>query len=226
MQARLLRRYPPFIVVAAVVGIFFIVIPLFNFSPAFFTRSLGQVSLPTDGWTLCEDLGIGPVDGVPGDVQRVGLCHASGWQVEAYCLEPAKPVPPLGSLCSMVNGTDFWCGDEVQQLREFRIAATPQADTPTAAFTSTATASATPTSTLTPSPTTTPPASTSTVTPVQPTPTTPSATATVQPTVFNRPHPGGPGNLGLLLSLLSTAVGVGFIALAVVLRGKNSKPSR
>ncbi|HMN61841.1 MAG TPA: hypothetical protein PJ988_15830, partial [Anaerolinea sp.] len=127
----MLAYIPPFLITALAVAIFFVAIPVFNFSPVFVQRTLGQVSLPVDGWSVCADLGVGPVDGVPGDVQRVRMCQAGGWQVDAFCLEPAKPVPPLNTVCSMVSSTDFWCGDTVQQLREFQIIATPQADTPT-----------------------------------------------------------------------------------------------
>jgi hypothetical protein len=149
MKDRLLALLLPFMLMAALVSVIFIVVPLVAPSPAFFERGLSQVSLPTDGWTLCIDLGVGPVPGQAGNLQRVQMCHASGWQVQAFCLEPNKPVPPVNTLCSMVSSTDFWCGDTFQQLREFQIVVTPQADTPTPSFTPTATATATPTVTAT-----------------------------------------------------------------------------
>ena len=222
MKDRFLALLPPFMIMAVAVAIFFLIVPLLNLSPIFFERVLSQADLPTDSWTLCADLGIGPVPGQVGDLQRVLMCHASGWQVQAFCFEPNKPVPPVNTLCSMVSSTDFWCGDTFQQLREFQIVSTPQADTPAPSLT--------PTSTLTPTLTSTPvaPTLTPSLTPALPTPTAPSQnsptpSATAQPTVFNRPSPGGTGNLELLVSLAATTAGLSILTLAVVLRGKMSR---
>jgi hypothetical protein len=164
-------------------------------------RLLLQETLPLHGWTVCVDLGVGPVPGQPGVLQRVRMCHGDGWQVDTFCLEPAKPVPQVGVMCSMVSSTDFWCGDEVQQLREYQIQQTPPPPPP---------------STVTPSPTLTPPAPTTAV-PPPPVPDTPQPTSTpvLQPTVFARPSPGGAGNSGLLFSTFLVLAGLTLLAFAV-----------
>jgi hypothetical protein len=177
-----------------------------------------QGGLPVNGWIICQDLGIGPVPGGPGNIQRFRLCQGSGWEVSAYCLEPAKPVPPLNALCSMVNATDFWCGDPVQQVREYQIEQTP-VPTPQATATSlpSSTPTFTPTSTLTSIPTV---AATS-----QQTATAPvgagGVTLTPQATLFVRPHAGGPGNLLPLLSAGLIIAGIGlFLAAGRLARGR------
>lgn len=164
--------------------------PTISVSSSFSFDQLFQGSLPQHGWSVCADLGIGPVPGQPGNIQRVRLCHGSGWEVNAFCLEPAKPVPPVGTLCSMVNATDFWCGDANQEVRQYQIQQTPPP-----------VPSSTPTLTLT-----TPP-NQPTSTPLTPAPQQ-SSTPAPQATVFSRPSPGGPGNLGLLLASAATVAGL------------------
>ncbi|HCE17155.1 MAG TPA: hypothetical protein DEQ80_04785 [Anaerolinea thermolimosa] len=167
------------------------------------SRALSQETLPLHGWTVCVDLGVGPVPGQSGNLQRVRMCHGDGWQVDTFCLEPAKPVPQVGVMCSMVSSTDFWCGDEVQQLREYQIQQTPPPAPPP-------TATPSPTSTTTPVPTT--------AAPPPPVPNTPQASSTpivLQPTVFARPSPGGAGNSGLLFSTFFVLAGITLLALAI-----------
>jgi len=138
----------------------FLSLLILSAAAVFTLRMAGQVSaaarfaegMPTDGWLVCADLGILPVPG-GGEAQHMILCN-DGWRVHVYCIEPAKPAPPRDQLCSMVNATDFWCGDQVQLLREFDILETPTAtlaptETPTPTSTSTPTATATATATAT-----------------------------------------------------------------------------
>ncbi len=181
---------------------------LFFLQPAASLPALGQAELPIYGWTVCGDAGIGPVPGV-GNVQRVDLCQGSGWEVRAYCLDPGKPVPAVGTVCSMVNSTDFWCGDSVQQLREFQILQTPAPPTPAP--------SATP---ITPQPSLTPQPPTATSAP--PTPNAPAPSATPQPTLFVRPRPGGPGNLLVVLSAATIAWGAVILGAAILLLRRRS----
>lgn len=160
-----------------------------------------QETLPLHGWTVCVDLGVGPVPGQPGTLQRVRMCHGDGWQVDTFCLEPAKPVPQVGVMCSMVSSTDFWCGDEVQQLRAYQIQQTPPPTT-------------TPSPTRTPTPTSAP----TTAVPPPPVPNTPQSSNTpvvLQPTVFVRPSPGGAGNSGLLFSTFFVLAGITLLAVAI-----------
>lgn len=182
------------------------------FSPSITVRSAFsfdqrlQGSLPQHGWTICADLGLGTVPGVPGSLQRVRICQGAGWEVNAYCLEPARPAPPMGTLCSMVNATDFWCGDANQLTRLYQIQQTP----PPA-----------PTQTSTPTPTAPPQLPTSTPTPSQPG-VQPSPTPTApQPTPFSRPAPGGPGNLGLIVSAAAASTGLFVVVLAFLRLKKN-----
>ena len=198
--------------ITALVAALFLYFPAAGVGESTVPRVLGQVQLPVDGWTICADQGIGPVPGLPGSVQRMDLCHGSGWEVRAYCLDLGKPVPPNGTLCSMINTTDFWCGDNFQELREFQILQTPQAPTPG------------PTATPQPSPTPQSSPTPGQPTPNQPAPTTPVPSATLQATVFVRPHPGGPSNLPLVLSALSTAAGILLLStFAVVIWQVNRK---
>lgn len=131
-----------------------------------------QLDLPISGWHVCADLGIGPVPGVNGNRQRFRLCHNQGWQIRVYCLQPTRPAPPIGSMCTRVSDDTFACGAGIQNLRTYRIEVTP---TPTSTLTPTRapTHTPTPTSTVTETPTPTP---TETATP------SPSATATSSPT--------------------------------------------
>jgi hypothetical protein len=180
---------------------------------------LGQSNLPVYGWSVCGDLGIGAVPGVPGTFQRVLLCHGNGWEVQARCLDPGKPVPALNTVCSMINSTDFWCGDPVQQFRLFRIQQTPFPTVPASPA-----PSSTPTRTFTPVPSNTP-----TITATRPvvgtgpatSPTPgPSQTRTPRATIFTRPHPGGSGNKDWMFSLAAVAGGLVLALGALVLRLK------
>ena len=96
---------------------------------------------PVNGWIVCQNLGIGPIPGIPGTRQRFILCHPSGWQVRVYCLDTSKPPPPLGHSCRRVSSDTYWCGNVYQPLREYQLLAT---------------STIVPTPTLTPTPTSTP----------------------------------------------------------------------
>lgn len=128
-----------------------------NFSPL--------LQKPVYNWRVCADLGVGPVPGTGLRRLRLRLCHSRGWQVLTYCLQPERPAPAIGTVCSRINEDTYWCGNGIQNLREYRVQETP---TPTP----TPTATGTPAPTVTPTPTT-----------VAPTPTTPT----------RRARPGGPG---------------------------------
>jgi hypothetical protein len=207
-----------FLPLSALVAALFIYLPAAGVGVSAVPRALGQVQLPVHGWTICGDQGIGPVPGVPGSVQRLDICHGSGWEVRAYCLDPGQPVPPNGTVCSMVNSTDFWCGGGFQELRQYQILQTPGAPTPQPSLTPTT--SPTPQSSPTTSPTPTQPGTT----PPAPTLTPPASTQTLTPTVFVRPSPGGPGNLPLVLSTIATSAGVLLLlAFAVVTSHINRK---
>jgi hypothetical protein len=159
---------------------------------------------PVNGWVVCQDLGIGPIPGVPGARQRFVLCHPSGWQVRVYCLDTSKPPPPLGHSCTRVSSDTYWCGNVYQPLREYQILVTP---------------THTPTPTLTPTPTSTP-----TFTPTS----TPTPTVPVKPT--SRVRPGGEGNSWAVNWIVVGAVFVlsyatlGFLTL--VRRRKNNSAGR
>ncbi|MBE0408140.1 MAG: hypothetical protein IBX69_00225 [Anaerolineales bacterium] len=154
--------------------------------------TLNQEDLPVFGWSVCEDLGMGVVPGVPNPVQRFRLCHQQAWELLAYCLEPEIPPPPEGTICERIDGDTYWCGDGIQQLRHFQILQTPTPvppDTLTPTPTSTHTSTPTPTSTSSPTPTTTNTATHSpTVTP------TLTSTAVITATETQRPPMGGRGN--------------------------------
>lgn len=114
-----------------------------------------QVTKPVDGWTVCKNLGVGPVPGVSGNRQRVQLCHPSGWVVNTYCLRPDLPVPPNGHQCRRTGEDTYNCGRNWQPLKEYKILETPTppvSETPT----STATVTQTMTPTVTQSPSSTP----------------------------------------------------------------------
>lgn len=103
---------------------------------------------PRYNWRVCEDLGVGPVPGVPDTRQRFRLCHNQGWQLLAYCLQPSRPAPEVGTICSRINDDTYWCGEGIQNLQEYAILQTP-APTPTPTFTPTVTPSPSPTGTAT-----------------------------------------------------------------------------
>lgn len=142
-------------------------------------HSFQQDEMPVYGWIVCADMGIGPVPGVSDPRQRFRLCHPDGWRVRVYCIQPEWLPPALGASCSRFNDTDFFCGQNVQNLRIYAVLDTP---TPTPTFTPTATN--TPVPTATSQPTQTP-----TNTPVIPSP---------LPTRFVRPQAGGLGFRDLL----------------------------
>lgn len=165
-----------------------------------------QNSLPQYGWVVCEDLGIGEVPGQD-PAHRFRLCNQRVWEVLAFCIEPEVPVPPLDTICELMNGEIFWCGDGVQLLQIFQILPTstpPPTDTPTP----TSTATITPTSTPTQIPTSTP---TSTPTEVIP------PTFTITPT--KRDRMGGSGNfdntdlIGVLIGIVLIGIGISTILL-------------
>jgi hypothetical protein len=137
-----------------------------------------QTTPPQYNWYVCEDLGIGSVPGLPGQYQRLRLCHRRGWQVLAYCIEPDVPPPPLNTICSRISADTYWCGDLYQLLREYAQEETPtpaptDTQTPVPSFTPSSTFTSTPTSTPLPSATASPsptPSPTFTSTPVTATP--------------------------------------------------------
>ena len=191
------RKWPIFLACSVFVigGLFFLLRPVPNGKSA----APKQAVLPSEGWQVCADLGIGSPPGAPGNVQLMLLCAGDDWEVRAYCLEPAEPAPPLGAGCSLVGGVTFWCGEAYQLLQLYQIQQTPA---PTATPTNTRTATATPIPTNTPLPS---------LTPLQPTALAqPSATPApdTQPTVFVRPSAGGPGNLLPVASVLALAAGL------------------
>jgi hypothetical protein len=177
-----------------------------------------QIGLPQYGWEVCADLGFGSVPGVTGAVQRMAICHGDGWVVQAYCLEPQKPVPALNVPCSMINTTDFWCGDSAQLLREYQLQQT-------AAPSSTPLPSSTPVPSATPLPSATAtvqatlaPTITNTLPQGEETPQGGGGESpTMQATVFVRPHAGGGSTMGPALSALAAALGLGLIAAALLL---------
>jgi hypothetical protein len=184
---------------------------LFRPDSSGFSAPLQQAGLPSEGWRVCADLGIGQPPGAPGNVQLLLMCAGDDWEVRAYCLEPAKPAPPLNTGCSLQNGSVFWCGDGVQLMQLYQIQQTPA---PTA---TPIPATATPLPSATPLPTSTSiPAPTSTALPTSVQPTTPpqpggTPAPGIVPTVFVRPNAGGPGNLLPALALLSGISGLGIL---------------
>ncbi len=162
-----------------------------------------EVNQPVNKWKVCKDLGVGPVPGLAGLRQRFKLCHPQGWEVKAYCTDPSRPAPTVGTMCTR-QGNMFLCGNASQPMRLYVIVATPGPNqTPLPTIT------ATPTSTLTATPTSSPaaaPTSTLTATPTSTLTATPSSTpvpATVTPAAPQRPpgprpHPGGGSNLQMV----------------------------
>jgi hypothetical protein len=129
-----------------------------------FAGPAAQGSLPVYGWSICQDMGIGYVSVIGENRQRFVVCNGAGWRLNAYCLQPGIDPPLVGTICSITNQGNIWCGDNVQQLREYQMIETPSAyeetftptPTATATFTLTPTFTPSPTSTFTPSPTNTP----------------------------------------------------------------------
>jgi hypothetical protein len=141
---------------------------------------------PTNNWYVCAILGVGSVPDVNGERARFRLCHNDGWEVLTYCLQPRWPPPELGATCTRLDENTYWCGDGLQNLREYGVLQTP---VPT--FAVQATATSLPTSTLPPLPTMTPTA------PLLPTATISPPTPTLGP-LAGRQSPGGKGFLAWL----------------------------
>src|SRR3990172_1976446 len=136
------------------------------------TVSAGM-DLPEQGWRITADLGAGAVSGISGTYQRFEISGAGGYIIQAYCMDPGKPNPPIGTWCSFIPGENkFWCGDDYQGLIPYDVLETPE---PTPTKTSTSTSTNTPTSTSTNTPT---PTNTATSTPTD----TPTSTSTDTPT--------------------------------------------
>ncbi|MBN1371685.1 MAG: hypothetical protein JW987_07065 [Anaerolineaceae bacterium] len=209
------KRWPLFLAFGLLTlgGLFFLLRPV----PSGKSATPKQAILPSEGWVVCADLGIGSPPGAPGNVQLMLLCAGNDWEVRAFCLEPAEPAPPLGAGCSLVGGNTFWCGEQYQLLQLYQIQQTPA---PTATPTRTPTATNTPLPTNTPVPSATPVPSVTplpSLTPQQPAATVqPSATPApdTQPTVFVRPSAGGPGNLLPVASVLAVAAGLALLVAA------------
>lgn len=161
--------------------------------------------LPTEGWRVCQDLGVGSVPGLAEDRQRFAVCNPStGWEVQAYCLNPGVTPPGIGTLCSLVGESTFWCGDTVQQLELYGILQIPPTPTETSTATATNTPSATPTPTATATNTPTATASSIPTATASSTPLPTSTLVATRPPAIASPTstpplprvaPGGPGNL-------------------------------
>jgi hypothetical protein len=145
-----------------------------------------EAKMPTYGWQVCRNLGVGSVSGISGQHARFALCTAKGWVVYTYCLQPELPNPPINRFCSAVNGDRFWCGDKVQLLKRYQIIDSP----PKPTRTRTRVPTRTPTATFTPTFTNTPDEGHGGP-PDEP----PTITAT------SRPNPGGDSYLNPLSSL-------------------------
>ena len=153
-----------------------------------------DVSLPPEGWQVCLVGGIETIPGVPDPRQVFELCHADGWRLQAYCLDPGIPIPLVGANCSQVGGGVFWCGASVQTLSLYGILQTPSpTETPTATPTSTATATSTPTATITPT-------VMNTATPTQNATSTPTWVVLTSTPTKDRVRSGGMGSLGPFLA--------------------------
>lgn len=80
---------------------------------------------PVQNWRVCRDLGVGNVPGLGTRRQRFRLCHAQGWEVLTYCLDPNQPAPAVGTRCTRTNANTYWCGSGLQRLREYSVQETP-----------------------------------------------------------------------------------------------------
>jgi hypothetical protein len=157
--------------------------------------------LPVYDWYVCEILGEGPVPGISEPRLRFRVCHNEGWEILAYCLQPNWPAPEVGAACALIDEDTLWCGEGLQNLRQYALLQTP---TPTPTPISTSTSTPTPTSTLaaatatpgTPLPTQTGTVIVGTGTPIAATGTvtaTPAAPFAPTATPVQRPSPGGSG---------------------------------
>jgi hypothetical protein len=153
----------------------------------FFIAPLGDK--PEQNWRVCRDLGVSEVPGLDIRRQRFRLCHAQGWEVLTYCLEPNLPAPAVGTRCTRTDANTYWCGSGLQLLREYSVEETPTL-APTRTSPPTATPSITPTATSTPTPT---PTSTTPPSAPQPVEETPRA----RPKATRRAPAGGRGNFDL-----------------------------
>ncbi len=145
---------------------------------------------PTDNWYVCAVLGEGPVSGVRGQRARFRLCHNDGWELLTYCLQPRWPAPALGAICTRIDENTYWCGEGIQNLREYGTLQTPVPTFP-----------APPTSTLAPIPTFPPatPQVSPTIIALLPTATAPLPTPTLaMAQVESRQSPGGKGFMAWL----------------------------
>lgn len=158
---------------------------------------------PSEGWTVCADLGVGPVPGLNITRQRFRLCSDTGWEILAYCLEPERPMPALGTICSEVDPGVFWCGDAVQQLQFYEVAQRPTPGTPTR--TRTRTAAVTATATIRPSQT---PVDTRTARPTGQQSSTPVPTVVYTPGGGGREQAGGETNLIWLVLFVASTTGL------------------
>ena len=140
---------------------------------------------PEQNWRVCRDLGVGNVPGLDVRRQRFRLCHAQGWEVLTYCLDPNQPAPAVGTRCTRTDANTYWCGSGLQRLREYSVE-----ETPTLAPTRAPVSTSTPTPTLTPTATPTPPTPPSVPTRVAPTP-------KIRSRVTPRAPAGGRGNFDL-----------------------------
>ncbi|HEY9121800.1 MAG TPA: hypothetical protein VIM80_02280, partial [Brevefilum sp.] len=134
----------------------------------------------------------------------------------------------VGAVCDLVEGDTFWCGDEYQLLRRYKILQMPPpAQTSTSTSVPTQASTSTPTATLTNTPTFTPTATnTSTPTPTNTPSSTPTSTATSTPrntavpnqafTATPRPKMGGDGNFSSG-DLGPLVIGIGLISISGVL---------
>lgn len=160
-----------------------------------------QETLPSEGWRVCADLGLGTAPGAPGETQLFEICQGDGWTIRAYCLDPGMPIPPVGDFCTLMNGDTFWCGDEVQELRLYQVIGTPLPP------------SLTPTLTPTHTPTViSMPAATGQPGLPQPFATGTPETETPTATIYVRPAAGGPTNVGFFS-------GMGILALVLITTG-------
>ncbi len=191
------------------------VILLFSLASQVSASPLFQTVLPSEGWSVCQDLGVIQLPGGGEPVQQMVMCSGEGWRIHVFCTEPQKPAPALNTSCSMVNSTDFWCGDTVQVLRQYEVLATPAA-TETATPTNTPLPTSTPTPTATPTLTTTPQPS------VTPSATLTAVSQTPPSTPFVRPPPGGPGSPQLFFSILAILGGSSLMAASFLLGKRRS----
>ena len=161
-----------------------------------------DVNLPPEGWQVCLVGDVETIPGVPDARQVFELCHADGWRLQAYCLNPGIPVPLVGEICSQVEGDIFWCGEGVQTLSMYGVLETPSppdTETPTVTPTDTATSTAT---------TTTMPTVTNTATPTIGATRTPKSVVLTSTPTPDRVRPGGMGSLEPFLAGLGLFLAV------------------